>query len=222
MRYGYKFHQEGHCFASQGFAKWCESVIPKDGICYPYRTLMLDSFPCVLMFYSEVEFITMHNDIDVILKFDVNVTILSFRTHRSGQTVQTQSSLIRIFTVCFSICIILMKYSKLLPLCLNFRWITGKFSHVRKFRNFMVLWSQWCEPHENDDVHYNQCKFNVKTVFYPDLGQDNMGAIWNFYPMQKPQISLSCVQEHTLTHHFPMDSYHKAIKHIANRPVHAI
>ena len=32
-----------------------------------------------------------------------------------------RSSVIRVFTVCYSICIILIKYPKLCPLCLNFR-----------------------------------------------------------------------------------------------------
>ena len=66
--------------------------------------------------------------------------ILIFRTDRSGQTVQTQrSSLIRVFTVCYSICIFLAEYPKVWPLCLNFRLITAKFSGIRKFRSFTVL-----------------------------------------------------------------------------------
>ena len=35
-------------------------------------------------------------------------------------------------------CIFLTKYPKVLPLCLNFRYITAKFSGVQKFRNIMV------------------------------------------------------------------------------------
>ena len=75
----------------------------------------------------------------------ISVMILDNRTDRSGQTVQTQirlllrSSLIRVFTVCYSICIFLTKYLQVWPLCLNFRRITEKFSGVRKFRNFTVL-----------------------------------------------------------------------------------
>ena len=48
------------------------------------------------------------------------IMILSFRTDGSGLTVQ-RSSLIRVFTVCYSICIFLTKYAKVWPLCLNFR-----------------------------------------------------------------------------------------------------
>ena len=49
--------------------------------------------------------------------------ILSFRTDRSGQTVQTQIRLLleRVFTVCYSICIFLSKYPMICLLCLNFR-----------------------------------------------------------------------------------------------------
>ena len=33
-----------HCLASRGSAEWCKTVIPRDGIFYPHRTLMLDFF----------------------------------------------------------------------------------------------------------------------------------------------------------------------------------
>ena len=55
------------------------------------------------------------------------VMFLSFRTDRSGQTVQTRSSLIRVYTVCNSLCIFWMHYSKEKPLCLTFRVITANF-----------------------------------------------------------------------------------------------
>ena len=41
--------------------------------------------------------------------------------------------------VCYSICIFLTKYPKVLPLFLNFKFFTAKFSRVRKFRNFTVM-----------------------------------------------------------------------------------
>ena len=40
-----------------------------------------------------------------------------FRTDRPGQTVQTQSSLIRVYTVCNSLCIFWTHFSKVKPLC---------------------------------------------------------------------------------------------------------
>ena len=35
-----KFHPKGHCLASRGFAEWCKTVIPRDGI----LTLKLNIF----------------------------------------------------------------------------------------------------------------------------------------------------------------------------------
>ena len=59
---------------------------------------------------------------------DITVMTLSFRTDRSGQTVQTQIRLLLeeqsdqgLHCVCCSICIFLRKYHKVWPLCLNFR-----------------------------------------------------------------------------------------------------
>ena len=63
------------------------------------------------------------------------VMILSFQTDRSRQTVQTQ---IRVYTVCYSICIVWMHFSMKNPYESNFRIITVYFSGVRIFRSFMV------------------------------------------------------------------------------------
>ena len=64
-----KFCPEGHCLASGGFAKWCKTVIPRNRIFYPHRTLMFDSFSCIHFdfecFILKVAFITTHNDDDV-------------------------------------------------------------------------------------------------------------------------------------------------------------
>ena len=54
------------------------------------------------------------------------VMILSFWTDRSWQTMQPeQSSLLRVYTVCNSVCIFWMHYSMVKPLCLNFMVITA-------------------------------------------------------------------------------------------------
>ena len=42
-----KFRPQGHCLASRGFAEWYKTVITRDGIFYPHRTLMFDSFSCI-------------------------------------------------------------------------------------------------------------------------------------------------------------------------------
>ena len=52
---------------------------------------------------------------------------LSFRTDRSGQSVQTQISLIRVYTVCNFLCIFWMHYSKEKSFCSTFRVITANF-----------------------------------------------------------------------------------------------
>ena len=76
---------------------------------------------------------------------EVTVRILSFRTDRYGQTVQTQirllleeSSLIRVYTVCNSVCIFWMHYSTVKPSCSNFSVIKANVLGVRIFRSFTV------------------------------------------------------------------------------------
>ena len=71
------------------------------------------------------------------------VMILSFRTDMPGQTVQTQirllrSSLIRVYTVCHSVCIVSTHYSRVEPHSSNFRVITTNLVGVQIFRKFMV------------------------------------------------------------------------------------
>ena len=72
------------------------------------------------------------------------VIFLSFRTDRSGQTVQTAPSLIRVYTVCNSLCIFWMHYSKEMPSCSTFRVITTNFLGVRIFRKFTVVINRLC------------------------------------------------------------------------------
>ena len=64
--------------------------------------------------------------------------IPSFRTDMPGQTVQTQIRLLRIYTVCHSVCIVWTHYSMVEPHSSNFRVITTKFLCVRISRKFMV------------------------------------------------------------------------------------
>ena len=75
--------------------------------------------------------------------------IQNFLTGRSWQTVQTQipgqtaplGSLIRVYTVCHTICIFWMHYSMVKPSCSNFRMIKPHFSGVRIFRVVTILWT---------------------------------------------------------------------------------
>ena len=71
------------------------------------------------------------------------IMILSFRTDRSGQTVQIQIRLlIRVYTVCNSICIFLMHYSMAKSPCSNFRVIMySKFVRCPNFYYFYgTMW----------------------------------------------------------------------------------
>ena len=72
--------------------------------------------------------------------------IQSFRTDRPGQTMQTQikgGSLIRAYTVCNSLCIFWMQYSKVKPSYSTFRVITENVLDVWYFRNFKVIQACW-------------------------------------------------------------------------------
>ena len=70
------------------------------------------------------------------------VMILSFQTDMPGQTVKNQIRLllIRVYTVCHSLCIVWTHYSMVEPHSSNFRVITTKFLGVRIFRKFTVIY----------------------------------------------------------------------------------
>ena len=70
------------------------------------------------------------------------VMILSIRTDMPGQTVQ-RSSLIRVYTVCHSVCIVWTHYSTVEPHSSNFRVITTTILVVRIFRKFTVCGNEF-------------------------------------------------------------------------------
>ena len=74
------------------------------------------------------------------MRWDITVMILSFRTDMPGQTVQTQIRLllIRVDTVCHSVCIVWTHYSMVEPHSSNFRVIRTIFLGVQIFRKFTV------------------------------------------------------------------------------------
>ena len=80
------------------------------------------------------------------------VMILSFRTDIPGQIVQTQIRLIRVYTVCHSVCIVWTHYSVVEPHSSNFRMITTNFLGVRIFRKFTVvlIYCERCILHKSD------------------------------------------------------------------------
>ena len=65
------------------------------------------------------------------------VMILTFRTIMPEQTVQTQIRLLRVYTVCHSVCILWTPYSMVEPHNSNYRVITTNLLGVRIFRE---LW----------------------------------------------------------------------------------
>ena len=74
--------------------------------------------------------------------------ILSFQTDIPGQTVQTKIRLlIRVYTVCHSVCIVWTHYSMVEPHSSNFRVITTNIFGLQIFRKFGVA-SLWL-----NDVH---------------------------------------------------------------------
>ena len=86
------------------------------------------------------------------------VMILSFRTDRSWQTVQAQIRLlIRVYTVCNSLCIFWTHYSTVKPLC-NFRVISANFWGVLIFRIFTVY-----------TFHIGQLKWGETPVYSKSL-----------------------------------------------------
>ena len=94
------------------------------------------------------------------------VMFLSFRTDRSGQTLQTQIRLllIRVYTVCNSLCIFWMHYSKENPSCSTFRMIRINFQ-VSKILG--VLWYRFSDKARS--------KFILSRIVYiPILPEDHI------------------------------------------------
>ena len=105
----------------------------------------------------------------------ITVMILSLRTDRPGQTVQTQIRLLLVYTVCNFGCIFWVHYSSVKPSCLNFRVITANVLGVRIFRKFTV---SYC----NDAGDRTDWSAQTVSMFL-------LGPIWGRnsapFPMQK-------------------------------------
>ena len=99
--------------------------------------------------------------------FRSTVMILSFWTDMPGQKVQTQirlrSSLIRVYTVCHSVCIVWTHYSMVEPHSSNFRVITTNFWGVRIFSKFTVTISE--DLKWNSHINKISKKANSTIVF---------------------------------------------------------
>ena len=71
-----------------------------------------------------------------------SITILSFRTDMPGQSVQTQIRLLSVYTVCNSLCIFWMHYSKEKPSCSTLRLITANFRVSEILRYLWYVWER--------------------------------------------------------------------------------
>ena len=102
--------------------------------------------------------------------------ILSFRTDRPGQAVQTQirllSSLIRVYTVCHSVCIVWTHYSMVEPHSSNFRVITTNFLGVRIFRKFTVFSISEAEEEDLDSDEENEIMREIKAEITNNVRQE--------------------------------------------------
>ena len=90
---------------------------------------------------TKAPFLNLHLSISNSTIYQYNVMILSFQTDMPRQTMQTKIRLllIRVYTVCHSVCIIWTHYSMEKPHRSDFRVITTNVLGVRIFRKFTVL-----------------------------------------------------------------------------------
>ena len=92
---------------------------------------------------------------------------LRFRTDRSGQTVQTQIRLLRVYTVCYYVYIFWTHFSMVKPCCSNFGMITTIFS-VSEFLGFLryfVYLAIWMLLKQNNI----SCLFALGTLSLEDF-----------------------------------------------------
>ena len=117
------------------------------------------------------------------LKLRLTVMFLSFRTDRSGQTVQTQIRLlIRFYTVCNSLCIFWMHYSKEKPSCSTFRMITANFqmSEILGFLFILVCSVTRFEPRHDktNKMTVHPAKTQISLSIRPVWSESSLCASW--------------------------------------------
>ena len=104
---------------------------------------------------------------------------------RPRSDCSSRSSLTRVFTVRYSICIFLTKYSKVWPVCSNFRLITAKFYDVQKFRKFTVA-----DPNHSDQSLY--CCI-IWLCLYCHMSRVVRKPAFCIYAKTKAQISFAVI-----------------------------
>ena len=124
--------------------------------------------------------------------------ILSFRTDRPGQTVQTQirllleDSLIRVYTVCHSVCIVWTHYTMVQPHSSNFRVITTIFLGVPIFRTsnqWKIIFFKLLQPlfHQFLKKHHPHNRSFIQTL----LNEMSLPKLHNDKQVAKVQLGLS-------------------------------
>ena len=91
------------------------------------------------MITANVSGVQFFRNFTVLPEGPATVMILSFQTDMSGQTVQTQIRLLRVYNVCHSVCIVWTYYSMVEPHSSNFRVITTNVWGVRIFKKLTVI-----------------------------------------------------------------------------------
>ena len=121
--------------------------------------------------------------------------IISFRTDMPWQTVQTQLrllSLIRVYTVCHSVCIVWTHYSMVEPHSSNFRVITTNFLGVRIFKKFTVSLLYQKQPLQKPGTAWDNwmvtALFKITAILDPFLvwvGWMKAAVVTNHVPVDK-------------------------------------
>ena len=98
---------------------------------------------------------------------------LSFRTDIPGK--QCRPRLIRVYTVCHTVCIVWTHYSMVEQHSSNFRVITTNILDVRIFRKFTVMKCLWMQSKANNSyimTHFDRwticiAKPDIQLMFFP-------------------------------------------------------
>ena len=146
---------------SLNFLKW--------DLTLAHWTQVSDRCPFGFLFISSFHKSFMPHNLSLLPKFlsqlePCMIMFLSFWTDSSGQTDQAGPSLIRVYTVWSSLCIIWMHYTMVKPPCSNYSMITTNFSGVRIYRIFtLVLYGR------NTVVPLNWVINNGVVLAFPDV-----------------------------------------------------
>ena len=137
--------------------------------------------------------------------FKTTVIFLSFRTDRSRKTVQTHIRLllIRVYTVCNSLCILWMHYSKETPSCSTFKVITINFrvSEILGFLRYrpinsvspILLYRKFPKYSDTQTICWNHSKIWTMWLYHRVMSpNDAVGMANSVDPDQTAPLGLHC------------------------------